>query len=141
MTSIDIIRFVEWAGAILSIAPPSVSFDSSFFPTPTTLAMLSNDGKRLHLRKREFDFDMCFCVLHEMRHKWQFESNPKLFYDYQSSAALSSDAYNLQPAELDANAFARRIMVDYFGIEPLFNGLGDNVKQKIKALSEELQIY
>lgn len=42
----------------------------------------------------------------------------------------SVDEYNLQKAKIDANAFAVLIMLSFFKIQPQYQGLSDNVKQK-----------
>ncbi len=51
---------------------------------------------------------------------------------------ISVEEYNLQTAELDANAFAGIVMVDFFHLKPLFEGLSDPVKAKIHKRMEEI---
>lgn len=43
----------------------------------------------------------------------------------------SVEEYNLQTAEVDANAFGSIIMTEFFGMKPLFQGLSDKVKDEI----------
>lgn len=43
----------------------------------------------------------------------------------------SVEEYNLQLAEVDANAFAYIVMADFFGVRPLFQCLSDIVKSQI----------
>ena len=51
----------------------------------------------------------------------------------------SIEEYNLQIAELDANAFAGLIMIEFFHIKPLFEGVSDSVKSKIYKRMEYLR--
>lgn len=51
----------------------------------------------------------------------------------------SIEEYNLQIAEIDANDFAYIVMVDLFGMKPLFHGLSDNVKSRILDRVEYLK--
>ena len=49
-----------------------------------------------------------------------------------------TEEYNLQKEEIDANAYACVVMMDMFGIKPLFNGLDDEVINKIWERAEEI---
>ena len=75
-----------------------------------------------------------------MRHIWQIKYNEKFYLETYKTIDLcySVEEYNLQPAEIDANAFAYIVMVDFFGIKPLFNGLSENVKVKIMERVNEI---
>ena len=39
--------------------------------------------------------------------------------------------YNLQPAEIDANAFAASIMINWFGLRPQWDNVPQNVVNEI----------
>ena len=51
----------------------------------------------------------------------------------------SVEDYSLQFAELDANAFAGMVMVDFFHLMPQFTGVPVSVKSKIFERMEELK--
>lgn len=51
----------------------------------------------------------------------------------------SIEEYNLQIAEIDANAFAGLVMIDFFHIRPLFKNLSARVKNEIYGRMEEIQ--
>ena len=70
------------------------------------------------------------------------DTDDKQFYlsTYKPVNLMSSiEEYNLQIAEIDANAFAYIVMVDFFGMKPLFYGLSDNVKSRILDRVEYLK--
>ncbi len=51
--------------------------------------------------------DAVFVISHEMRHAWQSLDSIEYWMEgYKTSAELEINEYNLQRAELDANAFA-----------------------------------
>lgn len=51
----------------------------------------------------------------------------------------SIEEYNLQIAEVDANAFAALIMISFFQLNPLFKGLPESVIAKIHERMEYLK--
>lgn len=127
---------------ILEIDPPEISEDTSNFSTSTMMAQCEPSGRVIYIKKREKQNpDLYFAIAHELRHIWQFENeNSKYFEDYNPVELCDSvEAYNLQIAELDANAFAYIVMVDFFGMKPLFHGVSDFVKSKIYERIEELK--
>lgn len=88
--------------------------------------------------------DYLFSIAHELRHIYQFQTD-KQFYlsDYKPSDECSSvDEYNLQMAEVDANAFASIIMADFFSVKPRWNGLSaaviDSINNRINIIIHEL---
>ena len=105
------------------------------------LAQVDSLGSTIYIRK--FDKpnpDLFFSVAHELRHVWQIRYHKKEYLSsYESMDILkSTKQYNLQLAEIDANAFAYIVMVDFFGIKPLFRGLSDDVKLKIMERVNEI---
>ena len=120
---------------------PALIFDRSRLRTSTTMAALKSDGSRICVRD-DIDKgpDLYFAIAHELRHAWQLEKRPAMFENYQASDELDIVAYNLQPAELDANAFGALVMRDAFGIEPLFEGLPDEVRSAIRAAEAKIEI-
>ena len=85
--------------------------------------------------------DQLFSIAHELRHVWQIENYYDLyFHNYQTVDIIGVEKYNLQPAEVDANAFASIIMVDFFHLQPQYKGLTDSVISSIKNRINEIVI-
>lgn len=102
---------------ILDISAPSVSYDTSNFPTDTMMAQCSSDGSTIYLKKYDKpNPEQLFSIAHELRHIWQIHNNEQLYFSSYKPIDLCSsvEEYNLQIAELDANAFASIVMVDFF---------------------------
>lgn len=119
---------------ILNISVPSVSFDTSNFPTDTMMAQVNPSGDTIYLKKYDKpNPDQFFSIAHELRHIWQIQNDEELYFSTYKPIDLlpSVEEYNLQIAELDANAFAGLVMMDFFNLKPLFEGLSDSVKAKI----------
>lgn len=127
---------------ILGIKTPSVSYDTSNFPTDTMIAQCNPSGDTIYLKKYEkLNPDQLFSIAHELRHIWQMINDKPLYFStYKPIDLLDSvEEYNLQIAELDANAFAGLVMIEFFQLEPLFNGLSDSIKSKIYERMEYLK--
>ena len=128
---------------VLDIKPPKI-IDASRFRqkiegvSETTLAVLSPDGEEMYLFKTHDIWDSYFAVAHELRHAWQLKFAPKMFNEYLQPGKLDKEAYVLQPAELDANAFATFVMIDLFSRKPLFYGLSEEIKNKIYQKADEI---
>lgn len=122
----------------LNISVPKVSFDTSGFSTKTMMAYC--DGKTIFVKP--FDQpnpDQLFSIAHELRHLWQIqEDEDYYFHNYKTVNELDIETYNLQLAEIDANAFASVIMIDWFGLQPLYQGMSDKVIKLIMSRMEEL---
>lgn len=90
------------------------------------------------------DPDTMFAIAHELRHLWQSAVKPQVIKQYRPVSELSILDYNLQLAELDANAFAGLVMISFFSLKPMFNNVPDKVKeliyQRMKLLSSNLYI-
>ena len=135
-------NFINDLCDILKISTPAISYDTSNFPTTTMMAQLSPSGKTLYLRRYdEPNADQFFSIAHELRHAWQIQNDKQFYFStYKPVNLMSSiEEYNLQIAEIDANAFAYIVMVDFFGMKPLFHGLSDNVKSRILDRVEYLK--
>ena len=129
-----IYKFINNICEILNISVPTISFNTSNFPSATTMAQINSSGTVIYLRK--FDNpnpDQLFSVAHELRHKWQIQFDKEWYFsDYKPKELCSStEEYNLQFAEIDAHAFAGLIMEEFFHLQPLFQGLSDAVKTEI----------
>lgn len=135
-------RFINDICDILNIPIPEVSFDTSNFTTDTTLAQCTADGTVIYLKSFEkLNPDTCFAIAHELRHVWQIRNNYSFYFsDYKPSNLCNGlEEYNLQLAEVDANAFAGVIMIGFFHLRPQFNGLPDTVKIEIYKRMEQIK--
>ena len=119
---------------LLDISVPSISYDTSHFPTKTTIAQCELTSNTIYLNKIDNpNPDYLFAIAHELRHIFQYQDDEQFYLsNYKTSDNCSSvEEYNLQIAEVDANAFAGLVMINFFGLKPLFEGLSDSVKAKI----------
>ncbi len=112
--------------------------------TTTTKAMaVLNDDAALKVfidPNTELSPETIFVLCHELRHIYQF-FKPELreeFDKQKDSSTISAVEYNLQPLEVDANAFGSICMSIYTGCEPLWEGLPKNVIIAIKKREEEI---
>lgn len=135
-------KFISDICDILDIPVPSVSYDTSNFPTDTMMAQVNQSGDTIYIKKyNKQNPDQLFSIAHELRHIWQIENYHDIYFsNYQTVDKIGTERYNLQPAEIDANAFASIIMVDFFRLQPQYNGLSDSVVSSIKSRIDELVI-
>ena len=115
---------------LLHIPVPSISYDTSHFPTETTMAQCELTSNTIYLNKIDKpNPDYLFAIAHELRHIFQYQDDEQFYLsNYKTSDNCSSvEEYNLQIAEVDANAFASIVMVEYFHMQPQWNGLSDKV--------------
>ena len=133
-------KYIAQICAILGIAPPAISFDTSHFATQTMMAQCSPDGSTIHIKKmKKPSPDYFFAVAHELRHVWQIRTDREFWLsNYRPADALTVDQYNNQPAEIDANAFALVVMATFFDLQPQFNGLSDAIKARIHERAKEI---
>ena len=106
---------------LLNIPIPSISYDTSHFTTQTTMAQCELTSNTIYLSKIDTpNPDYLFSIAHELRHLWQYKENKQFYFsDYKTSDKCSSiEDYNLQIAEVDANAFATIIMSNWFHLQP-----------------------
>ena len=123
-------ELVENISKMLSIEPPEVVIVDEL-DTPTKMASAVPVEGVIVIKARLSAFDAAIAIAHELRHIWQYKNEPQMFSDYQNSSSLSKEDYNLQPAEVDANAFAE-LYVGQYGKRPLWNGLSETVKKAIQ---------
>lgn len=125
---------------ILKIKAPRISYDTSHFQTKTMMAQTYGDT--LYIKKYDnVNPDQLFAIAHELRHMWQIKTDRVLYFStYNPPENCSSvEEYNLQTAELDANAFAGLVMMEFFHLKPLFKGVPETVKDKIYERIEYLR--
>ena len=133
-------EFIADICELLDIPVPSISYDTSHFPTETTMAQCELTSNTIYLNKLDKpNPDYLFAIAHELRHIFQYQNDEKFYLsNYKTSDKCSSiEEYNLQIAEVDANAFASIIMVEYFHMHPQWNGLSDKV---INAINDRINI-
>ena len=133
-------KFIKYLCAVLNIEQPTISFDVSEFPTPTTMAMCSSDGFTIYLRQSDkLTPDLFFAIAHEMRHIWQIRTDYDFYLkNYKTSDVLPIEEYNMQIAEIDANAFAGIVLTDFFKLQPLYKGMSEAVISEIE--NQQLKI-
>ena len=133
-------EFITDICELLDIPVPSISYDTSHFPTETTMAQCELTNNVIYLNKLDKpNPDYLFAIAHELRHIFQHKNDEQFYLsNYKTSDNCSSvEEYNLQIAEVDANAFASIIMVEYFKLQPQWNGLSDKV---INAINDRINI-
>lgn len=128
-------NFVSDMCQILNVPVPTISFDTSVFLSKTTMAQINLKDNTLHIKPyKNPNPDLLFSITHELRHLWQFTNDENLYFSNYKTVKLckSIEEYNLQLAEIDSNAFAGLIMIEFFHIKPLFENLSEKVKLKIQ---------
>lgn len=69
-------KFITDICDILNIPEPSISFNTSNFPTDTMMAQYNPSGDTIYLRKyNKPNPDQLFSIAHELRHIWQMQNN------------------------------------------------------------------
>ena len=139
-------QYVTTVCQILNINEPTVSSDTASFSTETTLVQCDPSGSTIYLKNESPNPDLLFAIAHELRHVWQVRTNKQLYLSEYKPAALmpSIEDYNLQLAEIDANAFAAIIMTDFFRLQPQWQGQSAKVisaiNSRIKVILQTLNI-
>lgn len=81
--------------------------------------------------------ELFFALAHELRHAYQ-TANGESLEEYRTSDRISVERYNLQPLEVDANAFGALVMAEFFGIVPQFQNMPDTVRKAINDRMKQL---
>ena len=132
-------EFITDICELLEIEVPKISYDTSHFPTETTLAQCEPTANMIYLTKIDkLNPDYVFSIAHELRHIYQYQTDKQFYLSgYKPSNKCSSvEEYNLQIAEVDANAFASIIMTDFFSMKSQWYGLSDKV---IDAIEKQIE--
>ena len=133
-------EFITDVCELLELGVPKISYDTTHFATKTTMAQCELTNNIIYLNKIDKpNPDYLFAIAHELRHIFQYQDDENFYLsDYKTSDNCHSiEEYNLQIAEVDANAFASIIMVEYFHMQPQWNGLSDKV---ICAINDRINI-
>lgn len=132
------IKFSREICDILDIPVPFIKFVSADrMHTGTQIAALTPDAVLIR-DDIAVSPELFFALAHELRHAHQIAHGESL-EEYRTSDRISIEQYNLQPLEVDANAFGALIMSDFFGIVPQFRNMPDTVRKAIKDRMKQLQ--
>jgi Zn-dependent peptidase ImmA (M78 family) len=126
-------KFAAYIADVLGIEKPRIVLQAEAnFPTKTMMARYEPQENTVYLKESLQMPDLCFAVAHELRHIWQRETDKEKYLgDYRIRAKCDVKTYNLQLAELDANAFAACAMMETFGARPLFTGMEEEIVAEI----------
>ena len=128
-------RYINILCASLDIVPPRVHYGVKEMQSETTIAQATRVGWDIYLRDigEQDERDVLFAIAHEIRHIWQIRKLENEFFENYKPSHLCRNVneYNLQKAELDANAYATAVMVTRFNCSPMFKGLDKRVKDEI----------
>lgn len=132
------IKFAREICDILDISAPDIKFVSADrMHTGTQIAALTPNAVLIR-DDIAVSPELFFALAHELRHAYQIAHGESL-EEYRTSDWISADRYNLQPLEVDANAFGALVMADYFGIVPRFHNMPDTVRKAINDRMKQLQ--
>ena len=136
-----IIKVANACSAELGIACPKIQLGSEKKSTGNIAGLVLDSKKNpKYIAISEYDniLDALFAVCHELRHVYQAANMPDIFQHYQEMGTLDNESYNLQVAEIDANAYASIFIERHFGVSPLFNGYSERVKAAIEKRKSAL---
>lgn len=132
-------KFIKEICKDLDIPIPSISFDTSGFTSDTMISQCSSAKNIIYIKRFErLNLDILFAIAHELRHLWQVRTDEK-FYVTHYTTSIPTEDYNKQIAEIDANAYAGLVMINLFGVKPLFNGLPNDIVKMIYNRMEEIK--
>ena len=137
----DIISYTKFICEFLEISIPKILFKNKKtqhkFLSNTMMAILYPEENTIYINHTISTLDIFFVIAHELRHLYQYIYHPEWLINYQTIDQIKSiEEYNLQLVEIDANAFAKMIMINEFNITPLFESLSDKVKLRIHERME-----
>lgn len=126
----------------LRIKTPTIVYSSNL-QTDTTMAQYDLDNNQLVIPHTiDPSPDYLFAIAHELRHAWQKQDDPEWFFaNYKPSTELDNESYNLQFAEIDANAYAAIVMENIFHLSPQWNNLTDRVVFEIERRMNQIISY
>lgn len=147
-----ILEFIKEVCEDLCISiPDSIVTDDKKFNQGTQLATLAYENEKsiLYLRtKYEYgDVDMAFAIAHELRYKYQIDTHVFDFDNYKTSDKLSIREYNLQSEEVDANAYAYIVLLDFFKLKVDFklllkdDAVADVIMKRVDVIIENEYEY
>lgn len=137
MEDVTIIDTVEKCAENLKIDCPKISFGLDGRTSGNIAATILDSNKKVKeiLLTNDYDniLDTLLAVCHEMRHIYQSVYDKNILDGYiELGSDISFEAYNLQAAEVDANAYASLFIQSNFGVKPLFQNFSESVRKKIE---------
>lgn len=132
------VKFAREICDILEISVPDIKFVSADrMRTGTQIAALTPNTVLIR-NDIAVSPELFFALAHELRHAYQIAHGESL-EEYRTSDQIGVERYNLQPLEVDANAFGALVMADYFGIVPQFHNMPDAVRKAINDRMKQLR--
>lgn len=132
------VKFAREICDILEISVPDIKFVSADrMHTGTQIAALTPNTVLIR-NDIAVSPELFFALAHELRHAYQITHGESL-EEYRTSDQIGVERYNLQPLEVDANAFGALVMADYFGIVPQFHNMPDAVRKAINDRMKQLR--
>ena len=143
---IKITDYIDDICDLLKISKPIISYDTSTFESYTMLAQCDPENSTIYMRKplavtpAPAQPDYLFAIAHELRHVWQIRYHNDYFFEkYKPRKDMPSVTdYNLQIAEVDANAFGAFILTTRFGLQPMWYGMEHPVVDAINLRACEI---
>lgn len=133
-------NYVKMICGMLQLPMPQVFYSDNALQ-PGQHARLTQDGKQLYLRKQKAaSLDQLFAASSELRREWQRRNDNARYYgEYKSSEELPLREFSMQPAEVDANAFAAVVVSAFFGVEPVFDEYPGVTRSRIDIRIAEIR--
>lgn len=130
--------YIDYVCNILEIKKPKVTFTDDKLRS-TMMAGLDPINNKMIVKADMELIDALFAIAHELRHMWQHQYNAGYFFnDYKANTELSTEEYNLQPAEIDANAFGMVMVEEITSVSPLFEGFSPQLVNKIQQRADDI---
>lgn len=133
-------NYVKMICGMLQLPMPQVFYSDNALQ-PGQHARLTPDGKQLYLRKQKAaSLDQLFAASSELRREWQRRNDNARYYgEYKSREELPLREFSMQPAEVDANAFAAVVVSAFFGVEPVFDEYPGVTRSRIDSRIAEIR--
>lgn len=133
-------NYVKMICGMLELPMPQVFYNDSALE-PGQHARLTPDGKQLYLRKlKTASLEQLFAASSELRREWQRRRDAAMYYgSYKTREELPLREFSLQPAEVDANAFAAVMVSAFFGVEPVFDEYPGVTRSRIESRIAEIR--
>ena len=133
-------NYVRMICGMLQVPVPQMFYNDSALQ-PGEHARLTPDGRQLYLRKlKTASLDQLFAASSELRREWQRRTdNARYCGGYKSRDELPLREFSLQPAEVDANAFAAVVVSAFFGVEPVFDEFPGVTRSRIESRIAEIR--
>lgn len=84
--------------------------------------------------------DQMFIIAHELRHVYQMQNDMYDMESYKQRDNVDLTEYNLQPIEIDAHAYAYKVMCEVYGMRAMFEGLDNEVINSILERAESITL-